>query len=69
MTVEIAEDIEMGPGLTKVNFSAIEDPINLVKVKRELTEMLSQSLQCWDAYKRLKYEHLLPLPVCSGIQG
>ena len=42
VTIEqkLEEDVELGPGLTKVNSAVLENPVYLIKVRRESTEML-----------------------------
>ena len=45
----------MGPGLTRINSSVLDDPITLLGVKNDLKDMLDQIPQSWDAHTRLEY--------------
>ena len=42
INLHIGDDTSMGPGLTRVNSSVLNDPDNLSTVKSELTKMIGQ---------------------------
>ena len=50
--------IIMGPGLTRINSSVLDDPITLQGVKNDLKDMLDQIPQSWDAHTRLEYKKI-----------
>jgi hypothetical protein len=45
----------MGPGLTRVNVSVLDDPCKLVFAKEKIKELLAQIPGDWYPYKRLEY--------------
>ena len=53
--MHINEDIVTGLGLTKVNSSVLNNPVNLLAVTSELRELLTQFPPEWDPHKRLDY--------------
>jgi hypothetical protein len=68
----------MGPGLTRVNASVLDDPYNLgvakeeVKgllgvAKEEVKGLLAQILNDWDAHKRLQYSKVVLRSVLAGL--
>ena len=57
VTVEmrIKEDISVGPGLTRVNSTILEDNTTLERVRRELKEMLEQIPPFWNPHDHLEF--------------
>ena len=53
--LRLNEEVKMGPGLTRVNVTVLEDELNLFKARKELSRMLDQIPLDWDAHTRLEY--------------
>ena len=65
----INEEIVMGPGLTRVNVSVLDDPYKLVVAKEEIKELLAQIPRDWDPHKRLEYLKVVIRSVLAGLVG
>ena len=53
--MHVNEDIKVGPGLTKVNSAVLSDPVQLLAVKAEISEMMGQIPVEWDPHQRLEF--------------
>ena len=59
----------MGPGLTKINTSILEDPTNLKLAITEINDLLKQIPEDWDPHKRLEYMKVTIRSVISDLVG
>ena len=53
--MHIEEEIEVGPGLSRVNGAILDDPGTLLSAKSEVKEMIDQVPRDWDSHKKLEY--------------
>ena len=67
--LHINDEILMGPGLTRVNSSVLDDPQKLGVAKTEIQEMLNQMPGEWDPHKRLEYLKVVIRSVLAGLVG
>ena len=67
--IKVNEEIVMGPVLSRVNATILEEPANLSRAKIKLTMMLGQILPEWDAHKRLELMKVAVRSVISGLVG
>ena len=67
--MHINEEIEVGPGLTRVNGTILEDPIKLLTAKNEIKELMDQVPTEWDPHKKLEYFKVAIRTVLSELVG
>ena len=67
--LHINDEILMGPGLTRVNSSVLDDPNRLSVAKEEIKEMLGQMPDDWDPHKRLEYLKVVIRSVLASLVG
>jgi hypothetical protein len=65
--MHINEEFVMGPGLTRVNNSALDDPYKLVVAKEEIKELLAQIPEDWDPHKKLEFLKVVIRSVLAGL--
>ena len=53
--MHVNEDIEVGPGLTRVNSAVLRDLVQLLAVKAEISDMMGQIPADWDPHQRLEF--------------
>jgi hypothetical protein len=59
----------MGPGLTRIGSSVLEDRFKLGVAKEDMKEMLTQIPDDWDQYKKLEYLKVVKRSLLSGLVG
>jgi hypothetical protein len=67
--MHIEEEIEVGPGLSKVNGAILDDPGTLLSAKGEVKEMMDQVPEDWDPHKKLEYLKVVIRTVIAGLVG
>ena len=67
--MHIEEEIEVGPGLSRVNGAILDDPGTLLSAKSEVKEMMDQVPKDWDSHKKLEYLKVVIRTVVAGLVG